>query len=277
MTGFGAAERNGFRVEVRSLNHRFLDISMKLPPALGGHEMTLRNTIKQRFGRGKLDVYVSTTGEEKVTFTLNRELAREILTALRELGEELSLSGSVTMDTLLGWKALFVRDEVSYEPAPVFEAFEAALGEVEAMRLREGEALAAEVVSRADALEALNGRVSALLPSVLEDSRQRFAEKLRGYLPEGYDEARLLQEASSVAERADISEEVSRLSHHIGHLRKILSEGGTIGRKLDFLLQELYRESNTIAAKTDDHRIVELVIDMKAETEKAREQVQNIQ
>jgi uncharacterized protein (TIGR00255 family) len=277
MTGFGSAERGGFRVEIRSLNHRFLDISMKLPPGLAEHEMPLREMLRERFGRGKLDVYVSTTGQGRLKLKLDSAVAGEVLAALNRLKEELSLPGSVTMETLLGWKALFVTEELSYETGPLYEAFREAAAGVQDMRVREGAALAQEIEARAAGIDALNGKIMELYPAIREESRERFVNRLKGFLPGGYDEAKILQEASSQAERADIAEEVSRVRNHIGHLRKIISEGGKIGRQLDFLLQELNREANTIAAKADDYRVLSLVIEMKAEMEKAREQAQNIQ
>lgn len=277
MTGFGSAERGGFRVEIRSLNHRFLDISMKLPPGLAEHEMPLREILKNRFGRGKLDVYVSTTGQGQLKLKLDSAMAGEILAALNRLKEELSLPGGVTMETLLGWKALFMTEELSYDTGPLYEAFGEAAAGVEDMRAREGAALAVEIEERAAGIDALNGRIMELCPAIREESMEKFASRLKGFLPGGYDEAKVLQEASSQAERSDIAEEVSRIRNHIEHLRKILSEGGKIGRQLDFLLQELNREANTIAAKADDYRVLSLVIEMKAEMEKAREQAQNIQ
>jgi uncharacterized protein (TIGR00255 family) len=277
MTGFGSAERGGFRVEIRSLNHRFLEISMKLPPGLAEHEMPLREILRERFGRGKLDVYVSTTGEGRLKLKLDSAAAGEILKALQGLKEELSLPGGIGMETLLSWKALFMTEELSYDTGPLYEAFGEAVAGVQNMREREGEALAGEIEARAASLDALNGRIAELYPAVREESRERFIRRLKGFLPGEYDEAKILQEASSQAERSDISEEVSRVKNHIGHLRKILSAGGKIGRQLDFLLQELNREANTIAAKAEDYRVLSLVIEMKAETEKAREQVQNIQ
>lgn len=277
MTGFGSAERGGFRVEIRSLNHRFLDISMKLPPGLGEHEIPLREILRERFGRGKFDVYVSTTGERQLRLKLDKAVAGEILDALNRLKEELSLPGSIGMDTLLNWKGLFMTEELSYETGPLYEAFNEAAAGVENMRVREGEALAAEIAARADRLEALNNGIIEAYPAVREESRERFVKRLKEFLPGEYDETKVIQEASSAAERSDISEEVSRLKNHMEHLRKILSAGGKIGRKLDFLLQEVNREANTIASKTDDYKVLSLVIDMKAETEKAREQVQNIQ
>jgi|Deesub1362A_J573_1020465.scaffolds.fasta_scaffold00004_344 uncharacterized protein (TIGR00255 family) len=278
MTGFGSADRGGFRVEIRSLNHRFMDISIKLPPALGRHEIPLRDILKQKFSRGKFDVYISVTSDAGVSLSVNKEAAKKVFDALNDLKEGLSLDGDIDIGMLLGWKELFMTEEVSYDADALYEAFREAANGVEGMRLREGETLAAELVSRADKLDALNNEIISLCPSVMKECRDRFLQRLKEFLPEGqYDEIKLIQEASTASEKADITEEVTRLKSHIEQLKKILTDGGTIGRKLDFLLQELNREANTIASKASDSRILNIVIEMKAEIEKMREQVQNIQ
>lgn len=278
MTGFGSAEKGGFRVEVRSLNHRFTEISMKLPPALGRHEMAMRDALKEKFRRGKFDVFVSAAGAGAVSMKLNREIAEGVLHSLRELKEWLSVTGEITLDTLLGWKEFFLQEEVSFDSAPLFAAFGEALAGLEEMRLREGRALAREIAGRVEAMEALNGRITALCPSVAEAQREKFHQRLSMLVKEApVEESRVLQEAAAVAEKADISEEVSRVGTHLEHIRKVLADGDAVGRKLDFLLQELHREANTIASKAGDERVLHLVIEMKTEIERAREQAQNIQ
>jgi uncharacterized protein (TIGR00255 family) len=277
MTGFGSGEKDGFRVEVRSLNHRFMDVSIKLPAALARHEIALREALKERFRRGKFDVYVSTLPGAGMRVGINKEMARELYLSLAELKEELSLSGDIGVDTLLNWKELVVAEEASFDADALHAAFGIAVEELEDMRMREGKELADELISRADTLEQLNREVMSLSDAVWAEGRERFLIRVREFLPGGYEEGRLIQEAASAAEKADISEEVSRLENHIRHLKKILSAGGAIGRKLDFVLQEINREANTIASKADDHRVLNIVIEMKAEAEKAREQAQNVQ
>lgn len=278
MTGFGSAENSGFRVEVRSLNHRFMEIFVKLPPALGRLDIPVREAIKKRFSRGKFEVFVSVSGVEGISLALNTAAAQEVHSALRGLKERLLLAGDITLDHLLYWKDLFIEEEASRDGGPLLDALADALDGLEKMRLREGGALAADISSRVDAIDRLKGEIKALGPSVAEALRDKFLEKLRGLLAEGpFDEAALLQEASSVAEKSDISEELSRVGSHAAQMRKILKTGGTIGRKLDFLLQELHREANTIASKAGDERVLAGVIEMKAEIERAREQAQNIQ
>jgi uncharacterized protein (TIGR00255 family) len=279
MTGFGAAEHGGFRVEIRSLNHRFMECFTKLPPHLTRHEMAVRERLKKRFSRGKFDVYVSFAGEGPLVFHVNKPMVERLLAALRELRDEFLVEGEITMDTLLQWKEFFLTEEAVYDEKVLFEAVQEAAGELEEMRLREGKALAAEALGRLDALEGLNEAVKALAPEVRQKERERASASLRELLNSTarVDEARLLQEASALAEKGDFAEEVARLSSHIAQMRTILREGGTIGRRLDFLLQEMHREANTVASKAGDARVLRLVVDMKAEIERTREQVQNIQ
>jgi uncharacterized protein (TIGR00255 family) len=278
MTGFGSAERGGFKVEIRSLNHRFIDISVKLPPSLLSHEPQIRNAIRQRFERGRFDVYVSANGAGEVRLSIDESRARELYRALGELKKTLSLPGEIDIGMLLASRELVVAEEVHMETDALYEAFGEAVGELTEMREREGGEIAGELRERAGRIEALNEEVISLCPGVMEAGRERFLEKLKTFFPgDEYEEGRLLQEAASVAEKSDISEETARIRNHMGHLGKILSEGGAVGRKIDFLLQELNREVNTVASKSEDYRILQNAIEMKSEIEKSREQAQNIQ
>jgi uncharacterized protein (TIGR00255 family) len=278
MTGFGSAEKGGFRVEVRSLNHRFMDVTLRMPPVLGKHEMKLREILNKKFERGKFDVYVSASGAGTLKLRPNIEVAKEIYNSLKGLKEGLGAAGQVDMGMLLHWKETFIHEEVTYDPEVLFEAFTEAVSGLEEMRLKEGEELRAELRERASNVGRLNDEVLKLAPKAMEAARAKFLERLREiFTDKGCDDSRLMQEAASVAEKGDIAEETSRTRNHVEHMKQILDNGGTVGRKLDFLLQELNREANTIASKTDDFRIANLVIDMKAEIEKAREQAQNVQ
>jgi uncharacterized protein (TIGR00255 family) len=277
MTGFGAAEKGAVRVEVRSLNHRFLDVTVKAPPQLIRHEMAMREALKRRFDRGKVDVFVSAVGAQgAVKVNINRAAARELLALLEGLREELSLPGRIDVAALLEFKGFFISEDVSYDSSELFDALDEALGGAEGMRISEGAAMAAEVSSRARTVGGMAEEIAELLPSIIQSGREKFLERLSGLLA-GFDESRLLQEASQYAEKADITEEIARLRKHVEHLGATISAGGTIGRKLDFILQELNREANTIAAKSDDFRVLNIAVGMKAEIEKAREIAQNIQ
>lgn len=265
-------------MEIRSLNHRFMDIFLKMPPVLGKYEMKLRSILQQKFERGKFDVYISAAGAGKLKLRPNADIAREVHKALVELRDEVGVEGRVDLGMLLHWRDVFMNEEVDYDERALLEGFERAIEGLEEMRVKEGEALAAEMVRRADALAKLNDEVISIAPQAMEAAKARFFERLKELLSEkGCEDSRLMQEAAGAAERADITEETTRISNHIAHMRDILEKGGAVGRKLDFLFQELNREANTIASKTDDYRISEIVIEMKAEIEKAREQAHNIQ
>lgn len=278
MTGFGSAEKDAFKVEMRSVNHRFLDVSIKIPQNLNQHEMPLRNMVREKFPRGRFDILVSIINEGNLKVRINTGLAREIYNALRSLKEELSLEGSIGMETIAGFKELILSEDVEYDAEPLYAAFHEAMEKLRAMRNMEGESISRDMLSRLDRLEQLSREVAMLCPAIVNECRERFRERLAALFGElKFDENRVLQEAAIMAEKADISEEITRITSHGAQLRKILSDGDTIGRKAEFLLQELNREVNTIASKSDDYRISSIAVEMKSELEKMREQAQNIQ
>jgi uncharacterized protein (TIGR00255 family) len=278
MTGFGSAEKNGFRVEIRSLNHRFVEISIKTPLYLSQHDIPLRNILKERFQRGRFDVTVSTDNHKLVQVTINKEMARKIYNAFQELQKELSIPGQIGVDTLAGYRELLVEEEPRYDRDALYDAFYEAVSTLEAMRIREGKMLSEEQRQRAESLSVINNKIKSLTPHLLEKYKEKFCERLRLILEaKEMDNTRVMQEAAIMAEKLDISEEVSRVENHIKQYIETLDKGNVIGRKLDFLLQEIGREVNTIAAKSSDYVISSLTVDMKIEIEKMREQVQNIQ
>lgn len=278
MTGFGSAEKNGFRVEIRSLNHRFIDISTKVPSYMSQHDIPLRNILKERFHRGRFDVSVSITGHELTQLSINKELARKIYTAFQDLQKELSIPGQIDIDTLANYRELIIEEEPEYNVDALYTAFTEAVSKLEAMRMQEGEMLSRELRNSVESLNVLNNKIKSLCPDMLTCYREKLSERLktilRGIEP---DNVRIMQEAAIMAERLDISEEVSRIENHIKQFIEILNDGNIIGRRLDFLLQEINREINTIASKSSDYTILSLTVEMKIEIEKMREQVQNIQ
>jgi len=278
MTGFGSAERDAFKVEVKSVNHRFLDVSVKMPPNLGMHEMPLRNLIKEKFSRGRFDVMVSVAGDTGQKVRINAELAKELYDALHSLKKELSLPDAIGVNTLLGFKDLILSEEREYDTALLYEAFQEALSVLEDMRLGEGGSLARDVLSRLQQVRRMNDELALRCPDSLKACKERFLERLEGLFAEArFDEGRVLQEAAIMAEKTDISEEITRIRLHLAEVEKVLSGSDAIGRKLEFLLQELNREVNTIASKANDYYISNISVEMKAELEKMREQAQNIQ
>lgn len=278
MTGFGSAESDAFKVEMRSVNHRFLDVSIRIPQSLGEHEMPLRNMVREQFPRGRFDIFVSLIDGGTPGVRINTALAKEICNALRSLKDELSLEGSIGVETIAGFKELILSEEAQYDAKPLYAAFHEAMGKLRAMRNREGESIARDMGSRLDRVEQMNREIEQLCPAVVNEYRERFRERLASLFGDvRFDENRVLQEAAILAEKTDISEEVTRIASHSAQLRKILSDGDTIGRKVEFLLQELNREVNTLTSKADDSRISGIAVEMKSELEKMREQAQNIQ
>jgi uncharacterized protein (TIGR00255 family) len=278
MTGFGYAEKNGFRVEIRSLNHRFMDISIKTPSYLSHHDIPLRNILKERFQRGRFDVNVSTDNHKFMQLKINKEMARKIYSAFQELQKELSIPGQIGIDTLAGYRELLMEEEPEYDSAALYAAFYEAASNLETMRIREGKLLSDEQRQRAASLKVINDKIKSKAPNLLERNREKFFERLGLVLEtKEMDSTRIMQEAAIMAEKLDVSEEVNRIENHIKQYEETLGRGIVIGRKLDFLLQEIGREVNTIASKSSDYTISTLTVDMKIEIEKMREQVQNIQ
>jgi uncharacterized protein (TIGR00255 family) len=278
MTGFGSAENNGFRVEIRSLNHRFMDIAIKMPPYMSQYEIPLRNILKTRFQRGRFDVSVSTNNHKATQLKINKEGARNIFTALQDLQKELSIHGKINIDTLVRYSELLIEEDPKYDMDALYAVFNEALMSLEDMRIKEGKLLSEELRDRVESLSTMNNEIKLLAPNEVLRWREKFTERLRLILePEGIDNTRIIQEAAIMAEKFDISEETSRIESHIKQFVEILRNGNIIGRKLDFLLQEISREVNTLAYKSSDYAISNLTVEMKTEIEKMREQVQNIQ
>ncbi len=278
MTGFGSAENNGFRVEIRSLNHRFMDIAIKMPPYMSQYEIPLRSILKTRFQRGRFDVSVSTNDHKATQMKINKELARNIYTALQDLQKELSIHGKISIDTLIRYSELLIEEETRYDIDALYAVCNEALINLEDMRIREGKLLSEELRERVESLSMMNNEIKLLAPNEVLRWREKFTERLRLIIEaEGIDNTRIIQEAAIMAEKLDISEEINRIENHIKQFVEILRNGNIIGRKLDFLLQEISREVNTLAYKSSDYAISNLTVEMKTEIEKMREQVQNIQ
>ncbi|MEC4685142.1 MAG: YicC/YloC family endoribonuclease [Nitrospirota bacterium] len=278
MTGFGQAEEKGVRVEVRSVNHRYLDPRFRIPVFINPYEIALRNMIKERFARGRFDVTIALTDKADVKLNINRGLAGNLFKSLRELQEDLGLKEGPSLDHLFWFRDILFREEPEYNPEDLIRVFESALDRLAGMRQREGEHLVRDILTMVEVLEKHLEAVRAEVEGVLEKTYERIKVRIAELAKEtAIDDTRLLQEAAFLAEKADISEEITRIQSHISQIRKIISEGGTIGRKLDFLLQELLREINTIGSKSSEYRVSDLVIQMKTEIEKMKEQVQNLQ
>jgi uncharacterized protein (TIGR00255 family) len=278
MTGFGSAEKESCRIEVRSINHRFLDVSMRAPSFLSQLEIPFRNIMKEFFSRGKCDISITVSGQEAVDLTINTEFIRKIYTAFGKLREELPIGGEIDVNGLLSLHNMFIETSPRYNIEKVTEIYRQALADLLKMRTAEGESLAAELREMVASLASMNETIRASCDRVLAEVKGKFSERL-SILLEGrdIDENRILQEAAVIAARLDIAEELARIESHLKQFSSILLSGGIIGRKLDFILQELNREVNTIASKSADYEVSRSTVEMKTVIEKMREQVQNIQ
>jgi uncharacterized protein (TIGR00255 family) len=290
MTGYGRAEVSGPRlsaaVECRSVNHRHLDIALKLPRALAIYEPDARRLVQAAVQRGRVDVSATLTpvgGGLSTTLSVNTTQAREYAAAARALADELRLTATLRIEWLLAQPGVLTRDaEPTVAPEEgwtlVAQALEAALADLVARREAEGKALAQELGALHETLEAEVALVAARVPVAQTRRVTRLRERVQALLGEiPVDQGRLATEVAALAERADITEELARLRVHLGELRARIDEGGQVGRPLDFLIQEINREVNTVGSKADDLEISQAVIAAKATLEKVREQVQNIE
>ncbi len=278
MTGFGSAEKNGCRVEIKSINHRFLDIYLRAPSSLNQLEVPLRNMVKERFARGKFDITITLSEPPTEASVINSEAVRKMYTAFKDLQGELAIKGEIDINTFISLHEMFIETGPKYNPETIAAVFADALDDLGHMRSKEGETLAAELSRIAMTVADSNNKIIASCDRVLAEVKDKFNERLRTLL-EGQDveEQRLLQEAAIFAAKLDIAEETARINSHLAQFGEVLAGGGIIGRKLDFILQELNREVNTIASKSADYGISGVTVEMKTALEKMREQVQNIQ
>jgi uncharacterized protein (TIGR00255 family) len=287
MTGFGAGRGsvNGedVDVEIRSVNHKYCEVKVRLPRELGALEHEVVRSVKERLARGGVDVAVRRTPSGSlVAPRVDVGLAESYARAFAEVQARLGLPGSVTLADVIGAEGVVRLDERAIDVEIVGEALRralaAALTQLVTMRGREGEALGRDLVGRLDELERLIGRVAELAPQAVEQYRARLSERIaelsRG-LP--LDPARLAQEVAVFADRTDVAEEITRLRSHVVQVRALLGVSEPAGRKLDFLVQEMHREANTIGSKSQNADIAGVVVALKAEIERMREQVQNVE
>ncbi len=288
MTGYGRAVEtvNGreFTVELRAVNNRYLDCSVRLPRILSFGEDAVRQAVKAAVSRGKVDVNITVRSEEaeESQVRLNTVLVKEYLAAMRQMAEEFQVRDDISVSVLARLPEVFTveKPEVDEERllADLLSAVGKALEGFEAMRRREGEALERDLRTRAGTILALVAQVEEGSAKTVEDYRARLTAKLQEVLSSTtIDESRILTEAAIFADKIAVDEETVRLRSHLHQMEQMLSAGGAVGRKLDFLLQEMNREANTIGSKCSDLALARLVVEIKAELEKIREQTQNIE
>lgn len=288
MTGYGRFEGivDGRNVvfEIKSVNHRFLELQCRTPRGCGFIEETIKSLVSEYVTRGKADVFVSIEADDSLEsqVSLNRSLASGYVKALQQLRDEFDLKDDISVSAIAKYNDIFnVRKAPENEEvlcAITEKAGREALKEFVAMREREGEKLRNDVLLRCDAILSIVGEIESRSPQIVEEYRERLYARLSDVLSDTtIDPQRILTEAAIFADKTAVDEETVRLRSHIDQLREMLSGNNAVGRKIDFIVQEMNREANTIGSKVSDAQLAHKVVDIKAEIEKIREQIQNIE
>ena len=288
MTGYGRAvqtiDGREITVELRSVNNRYLDCTVKLPRMFSFAEDSVKNRVKAAVSRGKVDVYIGVNAAQAadVQVAVNRPVLESYLAALRQIESEYGVRDDVTVMSLARLPDVFSVEKTEEDEQKltqdILSVAEEAIARYNTMRETEGAALEADLRSRAATILERVALVEQRSPVTVAEYRERLRQKMQEVLQNtAIDEGRILQEAAIYADRIAVDEETVRLRSHLAQLGDMLTKGGAIGRKLDFLLQELNRETNTIGSKCNDLELSNIVVEMKAELEKIREQTQNIE
>lgn len=288
MTGYGRgehiAEDRKFTIELKSVNHRYNDISIKLPRSLASLEDKIKKHIMKQVFRGKTDVYVSfeTFALDDVEVKLNEALAKAYYEKLKVLQSSISFDGGNLLDLTAKFPDVITVEKSQKDESVIWDALLPALDEAvtrfASMRQTEGEALKKDILAKGKRIQTLVGEVKERSPLVVEEYREKLNNRLKDLLGGiDVDPQRIATEVAVFADRGCVDEEITRLESHLVQLADILNKGGQVGRKLDFLVQEMNRESNTIASKANDIQIVQATIELKSEIEKIREQIQNLE
>ncbi len=287
MTGFGKGEyrENGIdlTVELKTVNNRFLDISVKSPRIFAAFEESVRALVREKLSRGHVDVFISYNDrrEREKSLYVDLAAARSYAEAARQIKQVFpDLADDITISSVLRFPDVLRQEEVSGADDVLENALRVALtralSSLAEMRLQEGERLKKDLLSRMDTIEALRDKIATHAPLVAEEYRKKLTERINEYLNGKADESRILTEAAIFADKCNIDEELTRLSSHIAEFRNIC-KSDTVGRKLDFLVQEFNRECNTVCSKSNDVTLTSAALEMKNEIEKVREQIQNLE
>ena len=288
MTGYGRAVEtvNGreFTVELRSVNNRYLDCSVRLPRMLSFAEDAVKQAVKGSISRGKVDVFITVRSEagDEVQVSLNKSVLQSYLAAMHQMVDEFGVKDDISVSAVSRLPEVFVIEKPQVDEDQLMQDLMAvvtkALEGYDAMRRTEGEALDKDLRSRGETILELVSQVEAGNGKTVSDYRARLEAKIKEVLANtAIDESRILTEAAIFADKVAVDEETVRLRSHLKQMNTMLTTGGAVGRKLDFLLQEMNREANTIGSKCTDVALARIVVDIKAELEKIREQTQNIE
>lgn len=288
MTGFGRCEiakgERKITVEMKSVNHRYLDISIKMPKKLNFFEAAIRSELKNYIQRGKVDIFITYEDltESNVCVKYNKELAAEYMKYLGQMAEDFALDNDIRVSTLSRYPEILIMEEQTVDEEELWQLLSEAIkgaseGFVET-RIREGENLKNDLIDKLDGMLTHVDYITERSPQIITEYKQKLEEKVRELIDDvKVDESRLLMEVTIFADKVCVDEELVRLRSHIETTRENLIQGGSIGRKLDFIAQEMNREANTILSKANDLEISNRAIELKTEIEKVREQIQNIE
>ncbi len=289
MTGFGRGSASGenfsVNVELKTVNNRFLDVNLRLSGELQQLESRLKHLIGERLSRGRVEVNIQYDKSDEITYELNRPMIAGYLAAMKQMQEEFDLGGEPDLNVVARLPNVVVPKKDDLDPA-FLEGIESALSDaiddLEKMREKEGELLRSELHTLINGIDSRLPTIESESANVAEEYRLRLTKRIGDMIAKSesqieLDQGRLAQEVSYLADRADISEEITRLRTHLGHFRSIMADDNEVGKRLDFLTQELNREANTITSKTSNMVVKENALQIKSDIEKIREQVQNIE
>lgn len=288
MTGYGKGVYEGEEIklvaELKSVNHRFLDLAIKMPKSLNFAEDGVRKVLKEKLTRGHVDVFVNVEDKREIKGELgvDRGLAEQYVAVSRELADELGIENDFGVKDLLKQNNVvcFSTSEMGEDALSeaLFAALSDAVASLDAMRVKEGENLRLDMLNKLDEMRETVDRIAALAPDAVKKHGEKVRERVAEYLGSvAVDESKFLNEMAFYADKVAIDEEITRLNSHIPHFRDVLQKGGAVGKQLDFIVQEMNRESNTIGSKCCDIRISECVVALKCTIEKLREQIQNLE
>jgi len=288
MTGYGRGEQiahdRKFTVEIKSVNHRYLDINIKVPRSMNYLEDAIRKNLMKDIFRGKTDVYIGfeTFSSDDISVKINEPLADAYVSRLRELSEKYGLSTENELGIVARFPDLMLVEKEQKEDNVIWETLLVALNQAKEkfveMRTKEGEALKVDILKKAEEIMKLVNLVKERSPLVVLEYKEKLENRLKDILQQHeVDQQRLATEIAIFADKGCVDEEITRLESHLLQLKDILNQGGQVGRKLDFLIQEMNREANTIASKSNNIEITKATISLKSEVEKIREQIQNME
>ena len=289
MTGFGRCEladgERKFTIEMKGVNHRYLDVNIRMPKKLNFFETAIRNLLKQSVSRGKVDIFITyeDLSEGQAVLKYNETLAKEYLVCLEQMEESFGLENDIRVSTLSRYPEVLTMEEQALDAEEIWnvlkKAMEGALEQFVETRIMEGENLKKDILSKLDGMQKLVAYIEERSPEIVREYREKLEEKVKELLEDSQiDDGRIAAEVVIFADKICTDEEVVRLKSHISHMQEVLrSEESGIGRKLDFIAQEMNREANTILSKANDLEVSNCGIDLKTEIEKVREQIQNIE